>query len=79
MRPNQTPYPLSPEEREWYSIEGMAEGIYQRHATVLAHKGTHTPRWEWLTDEQRETWRQLARERRAVGWDSMEGFEEDGE
>lgn len=78
MRPNRTPLLLSPKEREWYGIEGMAHGIYQRHAAALARKGTHTPQWGWLTEEQRETWRDLARERRAAGWDAMDGFEEEG-
>lgn len=62
------------EEHEWYRIEGMAHGIYHRHAKALAKSGTHTPRWEWLTEAQRETWRTLARERQEDGWDSMEGF-----
>lgn len=68
------PDEYTPDEHAWYRIEGMAHGIYQRHATALARSGTRTPHWEWLTEMQRETWRTLARERAEAGWDSAEGF-----
>lgn len=67
--------PLTPEEREWYRTEGVAQGIYDRHAAVMEKSGTHVPKWGWLAEEQREKWRDLARERAAVGMDSKDGFE----
>lgn len=70
---------LTPAEREWYGNEGVAHGIYSRHAAAMERGGTHVPKWEWLTEGEREKWRLLARERVAEGMNSEDGFTQESE